>query len=218
VVFSPEIGLPPHGSRRAADCVCERARPAGARADGRRGALEPAQGHRSSCSVGEALAKSMRARGPWRCVRRASERPRPYGHRPRLNSERARPSHRPRSNPHPGKRADDRRRGDLLDLHEGAAALESRARQSHPHRVRPQAASHPDYEIDHLIPLGIGGVDDDAISGQSPGAESSQRECGAEGRAGLRDLVCSGTLDVREAQQTIADDWVTEYRRYVGGE
>jgi hypothetical protein len=30
----------------------------------------------------------------------------------------------------------------------------------------------------------------------------------------LRDLVCSGQLDVREAQRAIADDWTAAYSRY----
>jgi hypothetical protein len=56
-------------------------------------------------------------------------------------------ANRPRSNPHPGKRADDRRRGDLLDLHEGAAALELRAHNRILTEYGLKPGSHPDYEI-----------------------------------------------------------------------
>ena len=31
----------------------------------------------------------------------------------------------------------------------------------------------------------------------------------------LRELVCSGALDVREAQKAIADDWTAAYARFV---
>jgi hypothetical protein len=32
----------------------------------------------------------------------------------------------------------------------------------------------------------------------------------------LRDLVCSGALDMREAQCAISDDWIEAYGRNVG--
>jgi hypothetical protein len=77
---------------------------------------------------------------------------------------------------------------------------------------------HPDYEIDHLIPLGIGGSDDDRNLWLEPrrqlepiwNAEAKDR---LEWR--LRDLVCDGKLTLREAQQAIRDDWIEAYRKYV---
>jgi hypothetical protein len=78
--------------------------------------------------------------------------------------------------------------------------------------------AHPDFEIDHLIPSGFGGADDDLNLWPEPrrsiepiwNAEAKDR---LEWR--LRDLVCSGALDAREAQRAIADDWTAAYRRYV---
>jgi hypothetical protein len=81
------------------------------------------------------------------------------------------------------------------------------------------AGPHPDYEVDHLIPLGIGGADDDRNLWPEP-RRSIEKEWPAEKKDvlefRLRELVCDGALDVRLAQQTIADDWIEAYRRYVG--
>ena len=73
---------------------------------------------------------------------------------------------------------------------------------------------HPDYEVDHLIPLGIGGADDDKNLWPEPrrsiepvwNAETKDR---LESR--LRALVCDGNLDVREAQRAVAEDWTAAY-------
>jgi hypothetical protein len=80
---------------------------------------------------------------------------------------------------------------------------------------------HPRYEIDHLIPLGIGGADDDLNLWAEPrrGIEptwNAERKDDLEWK--LRDLVCSGQLDVREAQKAIADDGVAAWSKYVGRE
>ena len=81
------------------------------------------------------------------------------------------------------------------------------------------AGPHPDFEIDHLIPLGIGGADDDKNLWPEP-RRSIEPVWNAEAKDRLewklRDLVCSGALDAREAQREIADDWTEAYRRYVG--
>jgi hypothetical protein len=78
---------------------------------------------------------------------------------------------------------------------------------------------HPSLEIDHLIPLGIGGADDDsnlwpqrrrAIEPDWPAEKKDDLEFR------LRDLICSGQLDVREAQKAVADDWIEAYRRLFG--
>ena len=78
---------------------------------------------------------------------------------------------------------------------------------------------HPDFEIDHLIPLGIGGSDDDLNLWPEP-RRSIEPVWNAEAKDRLewklRDLVCSGELDAREAQREIADDWTEAYRRTVG--
>jgi hypothetical protein len=78
------------------------------------------------------------------------------------------------------------------------------------------AGPHPQYEIDHLVPLGLGGSDEDANLWPEPrrpleptwNAEAKDR---LEWR--LRDVVCGGQLDVREAQKAIAEDWTEAYRQ-----
>ena len=77
---------------------------------------------------------------------------------------------------------------------------------------------HPDFEIDHLVPLGIGGSDSDANLWAEP-RRSIEPAFNAEAKdrleMRLRALVCSGALDVREAQRAVADDWTEAYRRFV---
>jgi hypothetical protein len=76
---------------------------------------------------------------------------------------------------------------------------------------------HPDFEVDHLIPLGIGGADDDKNLWAEPRRSieptwNAERKDELEWK--LRDLVCSGQLDVRQAQQAIAGDWTEAYGRF----
>jgi hypothetical protein len=77
---------------------------------------------------------------------------------------------------------------------------------------------HPDFEVDHLIPLGIGGSDDDHNLWPEPRRElepvwSADRKDELEWK--LRELVCAGSLHIRVAQQAIADDWVQAYKTYM---
>jgi hypothetical protein len=75
---------------------------------------------------------------------------------------------------------------------------------------------HPDFEIDHLVPLGIGGADDVKNLWPEP-RRSVEGQWNAEAKDRLewrlRSLVCSGTLDVRAAQHMITEDWVSAYQR-----
>jgi hypothetical protein len=75
---------------------------------------------------------------------------------------------------------------------------------------------HPDWEIDHLIPLCLGGSDEDRNLWPQP-RRSIERDWPAERKddleARLCQMVCEGQLDVREAQQEIASDWTESYRR-----
>jgi hypothetical protein len=77
---------------------------------------------------------------------------------------------------------------------------------------------HPNFEIDHLVPLGIGGADEDANLWPEP-RRSIEKDWPAEKKDDLewklRELVCAGELDVSEAQKAIAEDWTDAYRRYV---
>ncbi len=80
------------------------------------------------------------------------------------------------------------------------------------------AGVHPDYEIDHLIPLGIGGADDDRNLWAEPRRSiepvwNAERKDRLEWK--LRELVCSGALDVHEAQRAISEDWTEAYKRFV---
>jgi hypothetical protein len=80
--------------------------------------------------------------------------------------------------------------------------------------------AHPDFEIDHLIPLGIGGADDDKNLWPEPRRSieptwNAERKDRLEHR--LRDLICGGELDVSAAQREISEDWTEAYKRYVGG-
>jgi hypothetical protein len=76
---------------------------------------------------------------------------------------------------------------------------------------------HLDYEVDHLIPLGIGGADDDKNLWPEP-RRSIEKEWPAEKKdeleRRLRDLVCAGHLDVSAAQQAIRDDWTEAFKQY----
>ena len=73
------------------------------------------------------------------------------------------------------------------------------------------------YEIDHLIPLGIGGTD----SPENLWPESRDTQ---PWTAGVKDRlenylhveVCAGHIAVQDAQKAIAADWVAAYRRYLG--
>lgn len=97
----------------------------------------------------------------------------------------------------------------------------------HPHDAMAIMAEYglpPDtranYEIDHLIPLELGGADDDANLWPEPLSSadgwSAGRKDELEDR--LHFLVCSGQLDLREAQKAIAEDWTAAYARFVGAE
>jgi hypothetical protein len=78
---------------------------------------------------------------------------------------------------------------------------------------------HEAYEIDHLIPLGIGGSDDDANLWPEP-RRMIEADWPAERKDELewklRDLVCAGKLDISVAQRAIADDWTVAWTVYVG--
>jgi hypothetical protein len=80
---------------------------------------------------------------------------------------------------------------------------------------------HPDFEIDHLIPLAIGGSDDDWNIWPEPRRSiepiwNAERKDKLEWR--LRELVCSGAVGVAEAQRAIAEDWTEAYKRDVSAQ
>jgi hypothetical protein len=77
--------------------------------------------------------------------------------------------------------------------------------------------AHPQFEVDHLIPLCLGGADSDANLWPEP-RRSIEPTWNAERKDELEALLChracTGELDIGEAQQMIADDWTTAYSRF----
>ncbi len=72
-----------------------------------------------------------------------------------------------------------------------------------------------EYEIDHLVPLGIGGSNDMKNLWPQP----TDPRPGRLEKDGLKDelhkRICDHSVDVRTAQQDVAVDWVAAYRKYV---
>jgi hypothetical protein len=73
---------------------------------------------------------------------------------------------------------------------------------------------HPRFEVDHLIPLSLGGADSDANLWPEP-RRSIEPEWPAELKDDLEhrlcQMVCAGKLGVVEAQSEIAADWTASY-------
>jgi hypothetical protein len=80
--------------------------------------------------------------------------------------------------------------------------------------------THPNYEIDHLIPLCLGGGDDPSNLWPQM-RRSIEPEWNAEAKDRLErrlcDMVCAGQLDIATAQQEIAEDWIAAYQKYFEG-
>lgn len=72
------------------------------------------------------------------------------------------------------------------------------------------------YNVDHLIPPGLGGSNSLKNLWPQPlaGEWTSQMKNRLERR--LRKLVCSGALDLKTSQQEIATDWIGAYKKYLG--
>jgi hypothetical protein len=78
-------------------------------------------------------------------------------------------------------------------------------------------ATHLDFEIDHLIPLCLGGSDEPSNLWPQP-RRSIEPKWNAEGKDRLErfmcDMVCSGQLDIDIAQEAFAKDWIAAYHKY----
>jgi hypothetical protein len=73
-----------------------------------------------------------------------------------------------------------------------------------------------DYEVDHLIPLELGGSN--SIKYLWPESHrtapwNAQVKDRLEGK--LHELVCDGKIDLKTAQQAIASNWIEAYKLYV---
>jgi hypothetical protein len=77
---------------------------------------------------------------------------------------------------------------------------------------------HPDVEIDHLIPLEIGGADSDANLWPEP-RRTVEPKWNAEAKDRLENrlhaLICAGDTMPDEAQAAFVNDWTEAYREYV---
>lgn len=76
---------------------------------------------------------------------------------------------------------------------------------------------HPQYEIDHLIPLCLGGADSDRNLWPQPRRSiesvwNAERKDELEAR--MCSLACAGNLDVAAAQKEISDDWPDAYGQF----
>jgi hypothetical protein len=80
--------------------------------------------------------------------------------------------------------------------------------------------THPDYEIDHLIPLCLGGSDDPSNLWPQP-RRSIEGIWNAEAKDRLErlmcNLVCDGQIDIAIAQEAFATDWIAAYHTYYEG-
>ena len=80
--------------------------------------------------------------------------------------------------------------------------------------------AHPDYEIDHLIPLCLGGSDDPSNFWPQP-RRSLEATWNAEAKDRrerlMCNLICNGLIDIATAQQAFATDWIAAYHTYYEG-
>lgn len=79
----------------------------------------------------------------------------------------------------------------------------------------PVAGHTQNFQFDHLIPLGIGGADDDRNLWPQPYPDAKLKDK-LEWR--IRDLVCREGADVVTLQREIATNWGAAYKKYVGSE
>ncbi len=70
-----------------------------------------------------------------------------------------------------------------------------------------------EYEVDHLVPLELGGSNDIKNVWPEPAAPKPGFHEKDELETKLHDLVCSGGLDLQSAQHAIASDWLAAYHQ-----
>jgi hypothetical protein len=74
-----------------------------------------------------------------------------------------------------------------------------------------------DYEVDHFIPLELGGSNDVANLWPEPAKPAPGFHEKDKVETALHDKVCKAGMDLAEAQRTIATDWLAYYRDQMGG-
>jgi len=75
-------------------------------------------------------------------------------------------------------------------------------------------ADHDRYELDHLIPLALGGTNRAANLWPQESADAALKDVL---EVEMQRRVCHGLLPLPQAQHEIADDWYGAYQRYVLG-
>ena len=73
------------------------------------------------------------------------------------------------------------------------------------------------YELDHLVPLELGGDNADANLWPQPAAPVPGFHQKDQLENTMHSLVCSGRLGLADAEQQIAVNWYAAYVRYLGG-
>jgi hypothetical protein len=71
-------------------------------------------------------------------------------------------------------------------------------------------------EIDHIVPLELGGSNSIANLYFEPGSGKANYHAKDKLENKLHDMVCNGSISLRRAQQQIASNWKTLYRNVFG--
>ena len=71
-------------------------------------------------------------------------------------------------------------------------------------------------EIDHIVPLELGGSNSIANLYFEPGSGRANYHAKDRLENKLHDMVCSGSITLRKAQAQIATNWKTLYRKVFG--
>jgi len=70
------------------------------------------------------------------------------------------------------------------------------------------------YELDHLVPLGLGGTPNSAANiWPQPGPSPNPKD---KLEGALHDLLCARRITLTAAQQMIANDWINAYQQILG--
>lgn len=103
-----------------------------------------------------------------------------------------------------------RPRGSLWRRLKDQAYARYKIARGHRSSVDDRGVRHPAFEIDHLIPIELGGSTDDIRNLWPQAIASAKVKDRIENR--LHDAVCAGKVSLTKAQIAIARDWKTAYR------